>query len=183
MIDYTKLAEHTGLKQKVLKFFVKYNIISEPLTDDHMFFLDTVKELWGNTEFIKLQFADFNTSARCRLVFGSGLNKIESYIIHRWLGHYADREGKYNLTVRQVVDETLTYLQLPESMRQSVTGTACQQRKRARNLVYRNENIVQAAKALVEGKRQRLSKKTASRNASSPKQYRNLAQEKILGLD
>lgn len=167
MIDYVKLSEHTGLKQKVLKFFVKKQLIGEHLTEDNMNFLSAIKALWGNSEFIKLQFADYNTSARSRLVFGAGLNKIESYVLNRFIGHYADREEKFNLSVRQVVDETISYLQLPESMRQSVTDTSYEQRKRARNLVYRNENITLAAQALVTGKRQRLTKKIVSRNANN----------------
>ena len=146
-MDMKLLANQTGLPIKALRLFEKESIVNEDITPEQQYFLVQIVKIFSNTEFIKLQIAKFNTTKRARILFGADLNSIESCILDRWLGHYATRYDKLNLSVKLVVEEVMFFKSLPEKRRPYVIKVAYRMRQKARNMVYRNENGVLVEKA------------------------------------
>ena len=166
-MNFKALAEFTGLSSKAVKYLADEGILIDPLQEHNIFFMQDLAKIWGKPQFIKLQTARYNTAKRARIVFSAGLDKVESYALHRWLAHYADRDEKITLHVSQVVDETMQYLNLPVVIKPKVTATAYKMRQKARNLVYRHkENLVEAVNAITQPKKSRHEKRLSAQHAA-----------------
>lgn len=153
-MDYKWLAETTHLSQKAIKRIEKKGLISDPLTDEHLTILDAISRIWGDEELIRMQIGTLNPTRRAKLIFGAGHNKYERYIINRILGHLSNREeSKMNLHISQVVDEVLSYYKLPEKMRDNITKSAYDLRRKINNMVYRNIELKEISNRLIHGKK------------------------------
>lgn len=149
-MDVKALAEDTGLNVKTIRYLERMEVITDPLTDDGLFFMYSLATIWKHEEFIRLQIANLSMARRVRLLFGSGYGKPERYMIHRLLAHYSDREdgGTYPLHIKQLVDEVTCYYNLPQSARHDLTVKAYKLRKRICNMRYKSPDLVAISKAL-----------------------------------
>ncbi len=176
-MDIKTLAKDTGLNVKTIRFLEKMGVIAFPLTEDSWFFMHSLASIWKCEEFMRLQIANLSMPRRVRLLFGSGYSKPERYMISRLLGHYADKEdgGTYTLHIKQLIDETICYYNIPESTRNELTVTAYKLRKRICNMRYSNPNLVEISKALTG-----LRKPKPSKPKSPPK--KQFSQNDIFGF-
>jgi len=171
-MDIKDTAEKTGLNQAAIKYLTKNKVISVAISDNDMHFMVTLAQIWGKPEFVKLQVSRYNTSSRARLVMTAGLNRIESRLLSRWIGHYVDRDDaedyKVSLHIEQVTDEALNYLGINQKMRNSVRATARKMRTKARNLYYRysRTELVEIMKVLAQHKKSRKPAKERQKKAN-----------------
>lgn len=164
------LAEDTGLNVKAIRLLEKLKLISDPLEEEKLYFMQWLADIWKNEEFIRLQIANFSMPRRARLLFASGYTKPEQYMISRILGHYSDKEdgGTYTLHIKQLVDEAMCYYQLPANTRKELTVTAYKLRKKICNMRYNNQELIEISKSLTQLRKPKLSK--PSKPQRSPQQ-------------
>ena len=159
------LSKETGIPVRAIRELEKNGVINvnNDFTDDNYFFLQTLAKCWGNRELIRQQVAPMNLQERAVLLFGAGHNKVERYMIHRFLAHRSDKQDDCNignLHVSQVVDEVLVYYSIPESKRRELTATAYKIRKKIYNMVHRSADLCSIAKNLTSYKRRNPRKST-----------------------
>jgi hypothetical protein len=165
-MNYKAIAEYVELNAKTVRYLEKAGILSNPLTEENIFFMQSLAVIWKSEEFMRLLIANLSMARRARLLFGSGYTKPERYMIHRLLGHYSDKEdgGTYTLHISQLVDEVMVYYKLPQSTKYELTATAYKLRKKICNMRYNNMDLVEISKALTT-----LRKPKPAKPKSSPK--------------
>jgi hypothetical protein len=188
-MDLSTISQKAGLNQAAIKYLQKNGVISAPPTDYDLHFMVTLAQLWGKPGFVKLQVSRYNTSSRARIVMTAGLNRIESHLLSRWIGHYVDRgdaeDYKTSLHIEQVTDEAMTYLGINPQMRNGVAASTRKMRTKARNLFYRYERteLIEVMRALTEHKKSRKpAKKSQERAVAASAEQRRKAMENLLGL-
>lgn len=159
-----------GLSVKMLRYLEGARIIDcNNISPEQEFFLKSLVLIYDKPQFIKQQIARYNRTERARIVFGAGLSPLEGEILSRWLGHYADTEYSYDLSVKAVVAEIMQNKKLPASKIGYVTDIVHRMRAKARNLVYRNNtgDLVEKARALTIPKKARHKREERCRNRRS----------------
>lgn len=173
-MNYKALSDMTGLTQKAIKVLERKGVVSEDLTEEHLFFMTNLAQIWGDEELIRLQLSRHNAIRRAKVVFGAGHNRWERAIISQFLKHYSSRdEDKANLHVSTVVDEIMTYYNFPVAFRKHVTDTAYKLRRKICNLIYRKIELREIGEILTEGKKRKT--KTAVKTWTKASQERQNA--------
>lgn len=175
------LAEDTGLNVKAIRLLESMGLISDPLQEEHLYFMQWLGGIWKSEDFIRLQVANFSMPRRARLLFGSGYTKPERYMVHRILGHYADREdgGTMPLHIKNLVSEVMTYYRLPETARNDLTVKAYKLRKRICNMRYANPDLVAIGRSLTQLRKPKSSKATREQRT----RQQQIAQNELFGFN
>ena len=175
------LAQDTGLNVKTIRFLETMGLITDPLQEEQLYFMQWLAVIWKTEDFMRLQIANLSMPRRARLLFGSGYTKPERYMIHRILGHFSDREdgGTMPLHIKNLVTEAMCYYRLPETARHDLTVKAYKLRKRICNMRYSNPDLVAIGKSLTQLRKPSTTKTTKAQSA----RQRQIGQNEIFGYN
>jgi len=155
-VNYKGISELTGLSQKAVKRLEIRGVISEPLQEEHIHFMQTLRIIWGDEDLIRQQLSVHSSTRRAKMIFGAEYNRWERWIVTRLLNHFSDREEtKFNLHVEQIVDECVNYHNLPDGMRKVVTNSTHKIRRQINNMRYRNITLKEISERLTSPKKLR----------------------------
>ena len=117
-------AREFGFTMKYLRVLVRAGAIQRVPTDENLVFLSHLKQLWKNTEWIKISLRQIRSKARSeKLVRELELTKPERYVLNRYLN------AKGRLTLKRVADEVALYYGVPENVAGGIV-------RKMRNRVY-----------------------------------------------
>lgn len=178
-MNYKGLAEISGLPQKTIKHLEKRGIVTEPLNEEQIFFMQQLHRIWGDEELIRQQLSTLSEPRKAKVVFGAGYNKWQRWIVSRLLKHFNEREqSKFNLHLEQVVDECMHYHKLPKSMHPIVNNCAHKIRRKINNMRYRNMELKDISERIIEGKKPKRKTVTPTRSL-----FNQVGQNEIFGYN
>jgi hypothetical protein len=117
-------AREFGFTMKYMGVLVRAGAIQRVPTDENLVFLSHLKQLWKNTEWIKISLRQIRSKARReKLVRELELTKPERYVLNRYLN------AKGRLSLERVAGEVSTYYGVPENVAKGIV-------RKMRNRVY-----------------------------------------------
>jgi len=117
-------AREFGFTIKYMGVLVQVGAIQRIPTAEDMIFLSRMKQLWKETEWIKITLLQVRSKARReKLVRELELTKPERYVLNRYLN------AKSRLSLGRVASEIATYYGVPENVAKGIV-------RKMRNRVY-----------------------------------------------
>ena len=94
---------------KALRAMQEQGLISYPLKESDLNNLSFLSHLWGREKYLRLQLASRSMARRQQIIRAADLNKIEQYVLNRYLNLQPGQKLHYKL----VADEIESYYKAP----------------------------------------------------------------------